>query len=352
MALIDRFNSYEDMAKATRLALFEEFYQKNERKLVENGGIKYEELEDFFYETGFTIIKDATGKEQVTKVFFNDPENNEKFEKYLEENRLKFNLTTSLDGGITQLKNGDSLSDEDKEKINNEVEEKYKKVPKIFRKILDTETQIKIDRDKAIEEESKKNGANAFFKKLVDEMMQETMGRVNTVIQDPNNEYITIDEMKGIRKIFVKEAKDVKLDPYYNMKNMTKDEQEKIKEKEMEKARLTSESKFNLKNELNLPNFREVRIPNAEIKKALFEMIQEVKEEYNIKPKEKVVTPNEKEEKKTAEMDTSKVIKEAFEKTKVEMPKFNFDYSTKNDKPEPEAPKPKVKVTKDREIEF
>lgn len=352
MALIDRFNSYEDMTKATRLALFEEFYQKNERKLEENGGIKYNELENFFYETAFTIIKDATGKEKVTENFFNDSENNEKIEKYLEENRLKFKLTTSLDGGLTQLKKGASLSDEDKEKISDEVEEKYKKVPKIFRKILDTETQIKIDKDKAIEEESKKNGANAFLKKLAKEMAEETAGYVNAIIQDPNNEYISTNEMKAIREFFVEDAKEVKLDPYYNMKNMTKDEQERIKEKEMEKARFTSESKFNLEHELNIPNFREVKIPNAEIKKALFERIQNKKEKYDIKPKEKVVTPNEKEEKKATEINTEKVIKEAFEKTKVEVPKFNFDYSSKNDKPEPEAPKPKVKITKDREIEF
>ena len=77
-----------------------------------------------------------------------------------------------------------------------------------------------------------------------------------------------------------------------------REEQEEEEEKEMEKARLTSESKFNLKNELNLPNFREVRIPNAESKKALFEMIQDLKEEYGIKPKEEVVTPDEKTEKK------------------------------------------------------
>lgn len=352
MALIDRFNSYEDMTKATRLALFEEFYQKNERKLEENGGIKYNELENFFYETAFTIIKDATGKEKVTENFFNDSENNEKIEKYLEENRLKFKLTTSLDGGLTQLKKGASLSDEDKEKISDEVEEKYKKVPKIFRKILDTETQIKIDKDKAIEEESKKNGANAFLKKLAKEMAEETAGYVNAIIQDPNNEYISTNEMKAIREFFVEDAKEVKLDPYYNMKNMTKDEQEKIKEREMEKARFTSESKFNLEHELNIPNFREVKIPNAEIKKALFERIQNKKEKYDIRPKEKVVTRNEKEETKATEINTEKVIKEAFEKTKVEVPKFNFDYSSKNDKPEPEAPKPKVKITKDREIEF
>ena len=77
-----------------------------------------------------------------------------------------------------------------------------------------------------------------------------------------------------------------------------KEREEQEEEKEMEKARFTSESLFNLEKELNIPNFREVRIPNAESKKALFEMIQDVKEKYGIKPKEEVVTPDEKTEKK------------------------------------------------------
>ena len=77
-----------------------------------------------------------------------------------------------------------------------------------------------------------------------------------------------------------------------------KKREEQEEEKEMEKARLTSESKFNLKNELNLPNFREVRIPEEKMDKSTLEMIKRLKEKYGIKPKEEVVTPDEKTEKK------------------------------------------------------
>ncbi len=67
MALIDKFQSYEDMKKATRLALFERFYEDNKYSMEKNGGIKYEKLEKFFLETGYTIIKDSTKKKKIIR---------------------------------------------------------------------------------------------------------------------------------------------------------------------------------------------------------------------------------------------------------------------------------------------
>ena len=246
MALIDKFESYEDMKKATRLALFERFYEDNKFSMEKNGGIKYEKLEKFFLETGYTIIKDSTQKQKIEKGFFEDPENNKVINEYLKENKRKFNLNFTTDGELVELQKGKTLEKETIDKIEKEVEERHKKVPKFFQKMLGTDVKIKTEFENAIKEESEKNGANAFIKKLALDMANETAGYVNEIIQDPNNEYVSLDEMKAIREFFVEDAKTVNFDKSNVLKNMNKTEQEKIKEKELENGRFDSASEFHL----------------------------------------------------------------------------------------------------------
>ena len=348
MALIDKFNDYDSLKKATRVALFEEFYQQKEHTMEKNGGIKYEELKKFFNETAYTIAKDVTQKDKIGAGFFEDPENNKISEKYFENNLKKFGLTPAINGGIIEFQNGNSLSEEEKIKIEKEIEEKYKKVPSFLRKILDTDTQVKLDTEKALKEEAEKNGANSYLKKTMQDMATETAGYVNEIIQDPQNEYVTLEEMKAIRKFFVEDAKDVKLDPYYNIKNMTKEEQEKIKEKDMENSRMSSESEFYLEKALNIPNFRNVKIPKEEMKEAVFNRIEAVRKEHNIKPKEKVVKP----EDKVKENDDINVDPVSKEMPKVTVPEVKIHWNFDKDDKKPDPPKPKQKVKTDREMEM
>jgi hypothetical protein len=353
MALIGKFQSYEDMKKATRLALFERFYEDNKYSMEKNGGIKYEKLEKFFLETGYTIIKDSTQKKKIEKDFFDNPENNKIINEYLKENKRKFNLNFTVDGELMELQKGKALEKETIDKIEKEVEERHKKVPKFFQKILGTDAKIKAEQEKAINEESEKNGANAFMKKLALDMANETAGYVNEIIQDPNNEYVSFDEMKAIREFFVEEAKSVNFDKSNILKNMNKTEQEKIKEKELENARFDSESEFNLKNEFGANNFREAKIPNKDLEKASA-LIAGVKEKYNIK--EKVVAKLENVVEKENFAPNDKVITDIMNDLKTDMKdnmkEFNQIFSNKNDKEEPIQEKSETKANKKKEYEF
>lgn len=353
MALIDKFQSYEDMKKATRLALFERFYEDNKYSMEKNGGIKYEKLEKFFLETGYTIIKDSTQKKKIEKDFFDNPENNKIINEYLKENKRKFNLNFTVDGELMELQKGKALEKETIDKIEKEVEERHKKVPKFFQKILGTDAKIKSEQEKAINEESKKNGANAFMKKLALDMANETAGYVNEIIQDPNNEYVSFDEMKAIREFFVEEAKSVNFDKSNILKNMNKTEQEKIKEKELENARFDSESEFNLKNEFGANNFREAKIPNKDLEKASA-LIAGVKEKYNIK--EKVVAKPENAVEKENFAPNDKVIIDIMNDLKTDMKdnmkEFNQIFSNKKGKEEPIQEKAETKTNKKKEYEF
>lgn len=353
MALIDKFQSYEDMKKATRLALFERFYEDNKYSMEKNGGIKYERLEKFFLETGYTIIKDSTQKSKIEKDFFNNPENNKIINEYLKENKNKFNLNFTTDGELVELQKGKALEKETIDKIEKEIEERHKKVPKFFQKILGTDTKIKTEQEKAINEESQKNGANAFMKKLALDMANETAGYVNEIIQDPNNEYVSFDEMKAIREFFVENAKTVNFDKSNVLKNMNKTEQEKIKENELENARFDSASEFNLKNEFGANNFREAKIPNKDLEKASA-LIAGVKEKYNIK--EKVVAKPENVVEKENFAPNDKVITDIMNDLKTDMKdnmkEFNQIFSNKNVKEEPIQEKTETKTNKKKEYEF
>ena len=339
MALIDKFQSYEDMKKATRLALFERFYEDNKYSMEKNGGIKYEKLEKFFLETGYTIIKDSTQKKKIEKDFFEDPENNKVINEYLKENKRKFNLNFTTDGELMELQKGKTLEKETIDKIEKEVEERHKKVPKFFQKMLGTDVKIKTELENAIKEESEKNGANAFIKKLALDMANETAGYVNEIIQDPNNEYVSLDEMKAIREFFVEDVKTVNFDKSNVLKNMNKTEQEKIKEKELENGRFDSASEFNLKNEFGANNFRDAKIPNKDLEKASA-LIAGVKEKYNIKEKV-VVEPKQNFEKENF-APNNKVIDNIMNDLKNDMKdnmkEFNDIFSKKNERKEKEEP--------------
>ena len=343
MALIDKFESYEDMKKATRLALFERFYEDNKFSMEKNGGIKYENLEKLFLETGYTIIKDSTQKSKIEKGFFDDsrldPENNKIINEYLKENKRKFNLNFTTDGELVELQKGKTLEKETIDKIEKEVEERHKKVPKFFQKMLGTDVKIKTELENAIKEESEKNGANAFIKKLALDMANETAGYVNEIIQDPNNEYVSLDEMKAIREFFVEDAKTVNFDKSNVLKNMNKTEQEKIKEKELENGRFDSASEFNLKNEFGANNFRDAKIPNKDLEKASA-LIAGVKEKYNIK--EKVVVEPEQNIEKENFAPNNKVIDNIMNDLKNDMKdnmkEFNDIFSKKNEREEKEEP--------------
>ena len=164
----------------------------------------------------------------------------------------------------------------------------------------------------------------------IQEMANETAGYVNEIIQDPNNEYVSLDEMKAIREFFVEDAKTV---------NFDKTEQEKIKEKELENGRFDSASEFNLKNEFGANNFRDAKIPNKDLEKASA-LIAGVKEKYNIK--EKVVVEPEQNIEKENFAPNNKVIDNIMNDLKNDMKdnmkEFNDIFSKKNEREEKEEP--------------
>lgn len=213
------------------------------------------------------------------------------------------------------------------------------KLTKEFLNISKTDVKIKTELENAIKEESEKNGANAFIKKLALDMANETAGYVNEIIQDPNNEYVSLDEMKAIREFFVEDAKTVNFDKSNVLKNMNKTEQEKIKEKELENGRFDSASEFNLKNEFGANNFRDAKIPNKDLEKASA-LIAGVKEKYNIK--EKVVVEPEQNIEKENFAPNNKVIDNIMNDLKNDMKdnmkEFNDIFSKKNEREEKEEP--------------
>ena len=168
-------------------------------------------------------------------------------------------------------------------------------------------------------------------------MANETAGYVNEIIQDPNNEYVSLDEMKAIREFFVEDAKTVNFDKSNVLKNMNKTEQEKIKEKELENGRFDSASEFNLKNEFGANNFRDAKIPNKDLEKASA-LIAGVKEKYNIK--EKVVVESEQNIEKENFAPNNKVIDNIMNDLKNDlkdnMKEFNDIFSKKNEREEKE----------------